>query len=274
MSARGLVLATHAGPTAAVTAFTTAVALAAGLGARSALLAAAVLVGQASVGWTNDALDAPLDLAVRRRDKPVVQGLVTPATLRLAATLAILADIPLSLAVGWRAGAAHLVAVASAWHYDLRLKTTALSPLPYAVSFGLLPVVVAAALPGHPRPRLAIVGAAAVIGVAAHFANTVGDSADDARTGVRGLPQRLGPAVSMAVAAVGVATAAALLLAVARHPFTFVASAVAIAVAVSVPFVVRRSAARQTAFALVLLAIALLVVAFVVTAGSSLVSSP
>ncbi|HEU5033226.1 MAG TPA: hypothetical protein VFT62_00550, partial [Mycobacteriales bacterium] len=43
----GLVLATHPLPSVAVTAFFTATALAAGVGARAAVLAAAVLVGQA-----------------------------------------------------------------------------------------------------------------------------------------------------------------------------------------------------------------------------------
>ena len=47
--------------------------------------------------------------------------------------------VPLSFAMGWAAGAAHLVAVASAAGYNLGLKATALSPLPYALSFGLVP---------------------------------------------------------------------------------------------------------------------------------------
>lgn len=273
MSLRGLVLATHAGPTVAVTAFATALAGAAGLGARTALVAAAVLVGQASVGWANDALDAPLDLAAARRDKPVVLGLVTSTLLWRAAVTAVIVDVPLSLALGWRAGAAHVIAVASAWTYNVSAKFTRLSPLPYALSFGLLPVAVAGALPHHPRPQLALVGAGVALGLAAHFANTVADVEADAGTGVRGLPQRLGPAVSIGLAAAGVALAAALLVATVRRPLTVVAAVVAVVVAGSVPVAVRRSRARQTAFALVVLAVGVLVLAFVVDGGSQLVAS-
>ena len=43
--------------------------------------------------------------------------------------------------------------------------------------------------------------AGALLGAGAHFANTLPDLDDDARTGVRGLPHRLGRARSTAVAA-------------------------------------------------------------------------
>ena len=74
---RGLVLATHAGPTVAVTTVATLLAVAAGVTpGRTVLLAVAVLAGQASIGWSNDWLDAGRDRAVARADKPVVQGTV------------------------------------------------------------------------------------------------------------------------------------------------------------------------------------------------------
>jgi len=61
----------------------------------------------------------------------------------IGASVALVADIPLSLAVGWRAGAAHLIAVGSAWMYNLLLKYTWASWTPYVLSFGLVPVIVA-----------------------------------------------------------------------------------------------------------------------------------
>ncbi|NEB37539.1 hypothetical protein G3I54_11485, partial [Streptomyces sp. SID14515] len=55
----GLALACHPGPALAVTALACALALGSGLGGpRSALVTAAVLTGQLSVGWCNDAYDA------------------------------------------------------------------------------------------------------------------------------------------------------------------------------------------------------------------------
>ena len=64
-------LAAHPGPTVAVTAV--AVLLGAGVGldgARLALLGLVFLLDQASVGLSNDWLDAPRDRAVGRGDKP------------------------------------------------------------------------------------------------------------------------------------------------------------------------------------------------------------
>jgi 4-hydroxybenzoate polyprenyltransferase len=204
----GLVLATHPGPTVAVTGYATATAIASGLGARSALLAVAVLLGQASVGWSNDWIDAPLDVALARSDKPIARGLVDRRTVGAGAAIALVGCIPASFALGWRAGGAHLTAVASAWAYNLGLKRTILSPAPYLLAFGLVPVVVAAALPHHPRPAWALIVASALLGAAAHLTNAVEDIAGDASTGIRGLPQRLG--LRLGTAASTAATAAAM----------------------------------------------------------------
>jgi len=43
-------------------------------GARCVLTGAAVLTGQLSVGWCNDAFDARRDIAAARHGKPVVDG--------------------------------------------------------------------------------------------------------------------------------------------------------------------------------------------------------
>jgi 4-hydroxybenzoate polyprenyltransferase len=179
--------------------------------------------------------------------------------------------VPLSLALGWRAGLAHLVAVALAWLYNLRLKVGPASVLPYAVAFGLLPVTVAAALPGAPWPRPPLVAAAACCGIAAHFANTIGDAVDDARTGVWGLPQRVGPHASLTVAAVSVAVAGALLaVGVGATVPSLIAVSVDVLGALVAPFLVRSAQARHAAFGLVIVAVAVLIVAFVVSGGSRL----
>jgi 4-hydroxybenzoate polyprenyltransferase len=264
-----LARATHALPTLAVTAFFTATALAAGVGGRSALLAVAVLAGQCSIGWANDYLDAAADEAAGRRDKPVAAGEVPRRAVGAAAGAALVATVPLSLALGARPGAAHLVAVGSAWMYDVRLKHTRLSPAPYLLSFGLVPVIVAAMLPGSPRPQWSLVAAGAACGLAAHFANTLPDVEADTLTGVRGLPQRIGPAASTVVAAVAIAVAAALLVVATGAAPLAVAAAVVDVVAAVV--VVARGGRRDRAFRLVIVAVAILVAAFVVSGGDHLV---
>ena len=191
---RGLVVASHLPPTVMVTAFALALSAGIGAGARTTtLVALAVLTGQLSVGWSNDWLDARRDVAVGRADKPVVTGLVTAATLRAAALVALGACVVLSLATGLLPGAVHVVAVGVAWSYNALLKATWWSWAPYAVSFGLLAVFVVLAAPGAGRPAPWAVAAAALLGVGAHVANTLPDLEDDAATGVRGLPHRLGP---------------------------------------------------------------------------------
>jgi 4-hydroxybenzoate polyprenyltransferase len=180
--------------------------------AGAAAVTAAVLAGQLSVGWLNDLVDADRDARTGRRDKPVAQGLLDPAAVRTAVVLAAALALALSLLSGWPATAAHLLALVSAWVYDLGGKATRWSVLCYAVSFGLLTAFVVLALPGAPRPPLWLMAAGALLGCAAHFLNVLPDLADDAATGVRGLPHRLGAARSRAAAGVLMLTASVLLV--------------------------------------------------------------
>ncbi|SDF51423.1 4-hydroxybenzoate polyprenyltransferase [Cellulosimicrobium cellulans] len=234
---RGLVVASHFPPTVMVTAFALALSAGIGAGARTTtLVALAVLAGQLSVGWSNDWLDARRDVAVGRADKPVVSGLVTAATLRTAALVALAACVVLSVATGLLPGVVHVVAVGVAWSYNARLKATWWSWAPYAVSFGLLAVFVVLAAPGEGRPAPWAVAAAALLGVGAHVANTLPDLEDDAATGVRGLPHRLGRRTSSVLAPVLLA-AASLLVVVAPPtppgPVTWALGAVALVLALA-----------------------------------------
>ena len=188
-----LVKATHAAPTVTVTAVITAFAASAGRGVGgTVLVGATVLSGQLSVGWSNDYLDRFRDDVVGRSDKPIPSGAIAAETVWVGAVTALLCCVPLSLANGWRAGLVHLAGVAAAWCYNLGLKATLLSPLPYAIGFGALPAFVVLGLPGRPTPPLWLVAGGALLGVGAHFANVLPDLADDAATGVVGLPHRLG----------------------------------------------------------------------------------
>ncbi|MDP9430735.1 MAG: UbiA family prenyltransferase, partial [Actinomycetota bacterium] len=209
---RALALATHPGPTVAVTVAAPLLALAAGVpGPRAVLVALAVLAGQTSIGWSNDWLDADRDRAVARADKPVVQGAVAPALLRTLALGSAAAAVVLSLMLGVVPGLLLLVLVASGWAYNAGLKRTAVSVLPYVTGFGALPAGVVAAAPGASGAPWWLVTAGAALGAAAHLANAAPDLEDDLATGVRGLPHRLGAQAS-AVTGAGVLGAASLVL--------------------------------------------------------------
>jgi heme o synthase len=175
-------------------------------------IAAMVLAGQLSIGWGNDAIDAQRDRTAGRMDKPIATGQISRQAVANAASVALALCVPLSLAAGLTAGLVHLVAVGAAWAYNLGLKSTVVSPLPYAVAFGLVPVFVWLALPGEPLPPWWLVVAGALLGLGGHGANTLPDLMADKATGVNGLPQRLGAARTATLSA-GCLTAAVFVLA-------------------------------------------------------------
>lgn len=273
MSARGYVEATHAGPTAAVVAFTVALSVAVGLGWRAFLVAAAVLTGQLTVGWLNDYTDARVDIQARRVDKPLVQGCVTRHGLLTGIAVATTLTVVLSLLLGWRAGVAQLVGVACGWAYDLRLKRTSASPLPYLVAFALVPTsVVVLALPGGRWPHPSVVLASGLLGASAHFTNAIKDLEADAATGVRGLPQRLGAQRSGVAAGALLLLGSALLVGGGGLPgVAWALAAAAGVIAVTFAGLLLAGRATRWAFALTVLAVAMLV-ASVVASGDGIVA--
>ena len=191
-----LLLSCHPLPAATMTVVLTLGAALSGRSSTACLLVlATALCGQLTVGWINDVVDRDRDRQVGRADKPVARGWIEPRTLIVATACATLLVVPLSFANGTAAGIAHLAAVLSAWMYDLTLKQTVLSWLPYAVSFGLLPAFLSygglgLGLHGAP-PTLAMTVLAALLGIGIHFLNVLPDLAEDERTGVRHLPLRI-----------------------------------------------------------------------------------
>ncbi|MEV8096997.1 UbiA family prenyltransferase [Kitasatospora sp. NPDC085879] len=255
-----LVAACHPAPAAAVTAFAAALAAAAGRTAGAVLLTgAAAAAGQLSIGWSNDRIDSARDAVAGRADKPLARGALAPRTVGTAAAAALAAAVPLSLACGTRAGAAHLTGVAAGWAYNVWLKRTVASWLPYAVAFGLLPAFATATV-----PPWWVTTAAALLGCGAHFANVLPDIAADRAAGVLGLPQRLGrrPAAAIAAATTAAATAV-LVLGPGRpvHPAEAAALTAAVAAALLAP-----AAPGRTPF-LATLGIAALDVALLLTRG-------
>ena len=198
----------------AVTTVATLLAVGADLDtAHVVLVGAAVLAGQLTIGWTNDVVDSERDRAVGRSDKPVAAGEVGRRTTAIAAVTALVACIVLSAMLGWRAGLCHVVLlVGSGLAYDLGVKSTAWSWLPYAVAFGSLPAIPTLAQDPPAAPAWWLVAAGSLLGVGAHLVNVLPDLADDEATGVRGLPHRLGARVSRVAAAVVLLAASAALL--------------------------------------------------------------
>lgn len=229
----GLLRACHLGPTIVVTVVSSLLAWATSRDlATTALVAGAVLAGQLSIGWSNDARDGSVDRQAGRDDKPIVAGEVARSTVWVAAFVALGVATVLSFAAGGLlGGAAHVVAVLSAWVYNLRLSRTAWSFLPYVVSFGLLPVFIVTAAPGPTWPAAWAVAAFVLVAAGAHLTNGLKDVDSDRAVGLGGTVQHLGEraarrwagaAFVAATVAIGVgARDAALLLAIGLPALAF-----------------------------------------------------
>ncbi|AQA01207.1 ubiquinone biosynthesis protein UbiA [Mycobacterium sp. MS1601] len=186
---RALIIAGHAGPSLAITALAT---LLAPSGPDLVLAAVAMLAGQLSIGWSNDAADAGRDAAVGRTDKPVAAGTVSVRTAWIAAFAALAVALVSALAISPLTASLLAVIVGAGWIYNLRLKSTPASALMYLLGFGPIPAYAASTLPGQPMPAWYATAAAALVGLGGHFANVLPDLAADRATGVNGLPQMVG----------------------------------------------------------------------------------
>lgn len=265
----------HPEPAAAVTGV--AALLAWGVGHRAAtaaLVAGTVAASQLAVGWSNDALDAARDTAVGRTGKPVVSGAVSQRAVAVAATAATAGTVLLALAHPAPAAVAALLGLAGGLAYNWRLKSTVASAVPYALSFAALPAFVVLALPARPPAWLLIAGA--LLGVGAHFANVLPDLADDAATGVHGLPHRLGPSGAVSAATAALFAATAVLVVGPPGPPTAPAVVAATVAAVAVPMgwyahhAARRAGRRSTALFRTVMTITVIDVGLLLGSGSML----
>jgi 4-hydroxybenzoate polyprenyltransferase len=198
--AGALARSTHPVPGIGVTVIVVLLGVAVGLDVgRIVLLGIAMAMNQASVGLSNDALDAPRDRATGRTDKPVALGQIGSGPVWITAVVTAVLALALTLPLGLLAVAAHAVFLGSAWLYNVAAKLTPLSVLPYIVGFGILPAIVTLARPMPVWPQWWAMAAGALLGIGAHFANTLPDLDGDRRTGVRGLPHRIGARPSLVV---------------------------------------------------------------------------
>jgi 4-hydroxybenzoate polyprenyltransferase len=193
------------------------------LDGRWALLVLSVAGSQVFTGATNDVADAKRDAAAGRTEKPIPAGQLSVAGGWWIAAGGLAAQLLASAPLGLPALLFGAAASASAAAYNLALSRTPLSPVPYLVSFGLLPLWIAAGV-GVPLERmLPAVPLAAAFATAAHLANTLRDWESDAAAGSRSLAQVLGRrrthllAVGLALT-VGVALGVALLIVRAAAP--------------------------------------------------------
>jgi 4-hydroxybenzoate polyprenyltransferase len=150
-----------------------------------------VLMTQLSISTLNDWADRDRD-AQANRPKPLVIGHLSPwAAVGLAGLSGVLV-LPGALGFGWTAGVVLIGGLAAGWAYDLWLKPTPLSFVPFAIAFPLLPTWVGL-VSGRPLSQFVwVIVGGAFLAVAVHLGDSLPDLAIDARTGVRSLAVTLG----------------------------------------------------------------------------------
>ena len=190
----------HPIPCLAVSSFAGMLAYASGLPIDRCLwIFFAVLFHQFSVGFSNDWLDAAKDKEAQRTDKPTVNGTVRPSLLRSLALSSVAVAVLITLGLGLWATLLMIFMLVVGWSYNLGMKSTWASVIPYAVGFGSIPLFVELAAPSPSVAPGWTVIVAALLGISAHFANVLPDIEADKLTGVNALPHIMGQRASALV---------------------------------------------------------------------------
>lgn len=194
---RGLLKASHFGPTLLVTAISFGFATHYWWEGPAFVIAFGVFTGQLVVGWSNDLYDYEDDLRHDRQNKPLVAQSISKETLqrwlRFMVPFSFIANLLGPL--GIKGGLVYMLGIACGVAYNFYFKFSPLSPLPYAIAFAALPSSIAISKEITPPTWMWLGGA--LFGMAAHFVNVIKDMKEDQVSEIRGLPQRLGTKYSI-----------------------------------------------------------------------------
>jgi len=153
----------------------------------------AMLLVQFSISALNEWADADLDRQAGRQ-RPIPLGLVSPRTALMVAVLCAVGAFLLSTLANFGAVSLLLVGIglACGWAYDLRLKGTPLSFLPFAIAFPLMPFWIGL-LAGRPASSLGVLFlGGSPLAIAIHLADAIPDRERDRAAGLRTLAVALG----------------------------------------------------------------------------------
>jgi len=160
------------------------------------VLGCSMLAIQCAIGALNDAVDAPRDAALRP-GKPVAAGRVTVRTAIAVAVAGSVLGLGLAATRGSPALAVAAAGLTTGILYDLRLKATQLSWLPFAIGIPLIPVFAWIGATGSIPPAVAVLALLAVpAGAGLAIANALADVPADEAAGTRTVATRLGPSAA------------------------------------------------------------------------------
>jgi len=163
---------------------------------------------QLGIGTLNDVVDAPTDAGLKP-GKPIPAGLVGPGPARNAAIALFLGGAVLAATAAPVLLALSALVIGIGLSYDLRLKGTAWSWLPFAVGIPILPVFGWLGATGTlPRAFAVLIPAAVAAGAALAIANSLVDVERDRAAGRTSVAARLGSARAAATTTALFATVA------------------------------------------------------------------
>jgi 4-hydroxybenzoate polyprenyltransferase len=189
----GLIRLVHPFPSLLDGVVVAAIALVAGATLVDAVrLGVAMTALQASIGALNDIVDAPRDRG-HKPGKPIPSGAVTMDMARIVAVGAAATGLVLTVPSGWLTVGLAVIVLGIGYVYDLRLRGTPWSWVPFAVGIPLLPVFgwlgAAGSLPGS---FALLIPAAVLAGAALAIANARADYERDLEAGVPSVATSLG----------------------------------------------------------------------------------
>jgi len=187
--------------------------------ARLALLAGLLAGNQYAAGALNDAVDADLDAAAGR-GKPIERGVISRRAVTALALVAGLGSLVCGALLGPVTFALAAAGLACAFAYDLWLKGTPASVVPFALALPLIPLFGYGAAGRFPAVLWWAWPIGALAAVAVNLADALPDLESDQAADVNGLAPRLGLRRAATVCAAGYTLAVAVALASALRAST------------------------------------------------------
>lgn len=192
---RSLIFMGHPGPSLLVTAVLVAIA---GLAERrvpdgilALQLVGAMLPVQLCIGVINDVVDLPAD-AVAKPHKPLVRGVIGRSTATSAGVVLGAIGLGVAATVNLATLGFDFLALGAGLAYDLGLRRTPLSWVPWWGGMAVLPLEGYASVGSIPTRLLVLIPLAGLIALGLHFANALPDIDGDRIAGRRSLPVLLG----------------------------------------------------------------------------------
>jgi 4-hydroxybenzoate polyprenyltransferase len=196
---RSLIFMAHPGPSLLVTAVLVAIAGLAGQRAPDATrileLIGAMLPVQFCIGVINDVVDLPED-GVAKPHKPLVRGVIRRSTALRAGVVLGAIGLAFAATINVETLGFDALALGAGLAYDLGLRRTPLSWVPWWAGMAILPLEAYASVGSIPSRLLVLIPLSGLIALGLHFANALPDLDGDRRAGRRSLPVIVGAGVS------------------------------------------------------------------------------